>query len=154
MRILITGGAGFIGSALALFLQDKNEVLIVDKMRGKERLDNENLECLGHFKNLLDFRGELFVGDILDEKTLQLMCDFRPQVIFHQAAISDTTANNQNQVLNVNLNSFRSLIELSIKLDAKLIYASSAAVYGGGVIGMLKGWDLMRELKISTPFQN
>lgn len=130
MRILITGGAGFIGSQLALFLQDKNEVLIIDKMRGKESFENGNLQCLGHFKNLLEFKGELFIGDILDEKTLKIMREFKPEVIFHQAAISDTTANNQNQILNVNLNSFKDLIKLSIEFNAKLIYASSASVYG------------------------
>lgn len=130
MRVLITGGAGFIGSQLALFLQDKNEVLIVDKMRGNATFENGNLECLGHFKNLLEFKGELFVGDILDEKTLRIMREFKPEVIFHQAAISDTTASNQNQILSVNLNSFKDLIKLSIELNAKLIYASSASVYG------------------------
>lgn len=130
MRVLITGGAGFIGSQLALFLQDKNEVLIVDKMRGNATFENGNLECLGHFKNLLEFKGELFVGDILDEKTLKIMREFKPEVIFHQAAISDTTASNQNQILSVNLNSFKDLIKLSIELNAKLIYASSASVYG------------------------
>lgn len=130
MRVLITGGAGFIGSQLALFLQDKNEVLIVDKMRGNATFENGNLECLGHFKNLLEFKGELFVGDILDEKILRIMREFKPEVIFHQAAISDTTASNQNQILSVNLNSFKDLIKLSIELNAKLIYASSASVYG------------------------
>lgn len=130
MRIVITGGAGFIGSQLALFLQHENEVLIVDRMNGLEASKDEDLEYLGHFKNLLEFEGELFVGDILDEKTLEVMREFKPEVIFHQAAISDTTASDQNRILNVNLNSFKNLIKLSIKLNAKLIYASSASVYG------------------------
>ncbi|KIU98006.1 ADP-L-glycero-D-manno-heptose-6-epimerase, partial [Vibrio parahaemolyticus] len=64
MKIVITGGAGFIGSALALELQDKHEVLIVDKMRSSTTFENENLESFGHFKNILDFEGELYVGDI------------------------------------------------------------------------------------------
>lgn len=130
MRIVITGGAGFIGSRLALHLQRDNEVLVVDKMRSEERFSNGNLQSFGHFKNLLEFTGELYVGDICEEKTLQKIREFKPEVIFHQAAISDTTATNQNAVLQTNLNSFYDFIALATKLNAKLIYASSAAVYG------------------------
>lgn len=130
MRIVITGGAGFIGSRLALHLQEKNEVLVVDKMRSEERFSNGNLQSFGHFKNLLEFNGELFVGDICESKTLQKIREFRPEIIFHQAAISDTTAPNQNAILQTNLNTFYDFIALAVELNAKLIYASSAAVYG------------------------
>lgn len=130
MRIVITGGAGFIGSNLALSLQESNEILAIDKMRSDERFENGNLKALGHFKNLLDFKGELFVGDICESETLQKIESFKPEIIFHQAAISDTTASNQSEVLKVNLNSFQSFIDLALKLNSKLIYASSAAVYG------------------------
>ncbi|MDL0103989.1 ADP-glyceromanno-heptose 6-epimerase [Campylobacter felis] len=130
MRIIITGGAGFIGSNLALALQENNEILIIDKMRSDKKLDNGNLESFGHFKNLLDFKGELFVGDINEAKTFEVMREFKPETIFHQAAISDTTAYNQTQVLSTNLNSFKDCIKLAIKCDSKLIYASSASVYG------------------------
>lgn len=41
MRIAITGGAGFIGSQLALALQENNEILIIDKMRGCELFKKE-----------------------------------------------------------------------------------------------------------------
>ena len=130
MRVVVTGGAGFIGSNLARFLQREHEVLVIDKMRGAERLENGNLQCFGHFKNLLDFTGELFVGDICEAGTLAKIREFKPHAIFHQAAISDTTAMNQNLVLRTNLSSFHALISLAIELKAKLIYASSAAVYG------------------------
>ena len=130
MRVVITGGAGFIGSRLALSLQDEHEVLVVDKMRSEERFSNGNLQSFGHFKNLLDFKGELYVGDICDSTTLDKVRKFKPQVIFHQAAISDTTAPNQSAVLQTNLNSFYDFIALAVELNAKLIYASSAAVYG------------------------
>lgn len=130
MRVVITGGAGFIGSRLALHLQEQNEVLVVDKMRSEERFSNGNLQSFGHFKNLLEFNGELYVSDICESKTLQKIREFKPEVIFHQAAISDTTAMNQNAVLQTNLNSFYDFIALAVQLNAKLIYASSAAVYG------------------------
>ncbi|EAK0446547.1 ADP-glyceromanno-heptose 6-epimerase [Campylobacter lari] len=130
MKIVITGGAGFIGSALALELQNKHEVLIVDKMRSSATFENGNLESFGHFKNILDFEGELYVGDINDEKTLKVIKDFKPDAIFHKAAISDTTVYDQNKVLKTNLNTFKDFIELALELNAKLIYASSASVYG------------------------
>ena len=130
MRVVVTGGAGFIGSNLALALQEKNEVLVVDKMRSFERFENGNLQSFGHYKNLLDFKGELFVGDICESTSIAKIRAFKPEIIFHQAAISDTTATNQNLILKTNLNSFYDFIALAIDLNAKLIYASSAAVYG------------------------
>lgn len=130
MKVVITGGAGFIGSNLAKALQEKHEILIIDKMQSEERFKNGNLKCLGHFKNLLDFKGELFIACINDPRTLSVIDEFSPDVIFHEAAISDTTAWNQNEVLSINLNTFKSLIEIAREQDAKLIYASSASVYG------------------------
>ncbi len=130
MRVAITGGAGFIGSNLALALQESNEVLVVDKMRSLERFENGNLQSFGHFKNLLEFTGELYVGDICEPATINKIREFKPQIIFHQAAISDTTAMNQNAILQTNLNTFYDFIALAVELNAKLIYASSAAVYG------------------------
>ena len=60
--VLITGGAGFIGSNLAFYFQ-KNfpacEVVVFDKFRSEETFSNGNLKSFGHFKNLLGFRGEL-----------------------------------------------------------------------------------------------
>ena len=131
MKIVITGGAGFIGSALALELQKQNhEILIIDKMRSNVLLDNGNLESFGHFKNLLDFNGELFVADINDKVVYEKIRDFKPDVIFHKAAISDTTTYDQNKILKTNLNTFKDFIDISLKINSKLIYASSASVYG------------------------
>ncbi|MCX2683688.1 ADP-glyceromanno-heptose 6-epimerase [Campylobacter sp. MIT 21-1685] len=130
MRIVITGGAGFIGSALALALQEKHEILLIDTMQSSTLLDNGNLKYLGHFKNLLNFQGELFVGNINKTQTLKQIKAFKPDIIFHKAAISDTTFYNQNAILRTNLNSFKNIIQLCQKLKAKLIYASSASVYG------------------------
>ncbi|MBP3195190.1 MAG: ADP-glyceromanno-heptose 6-epimerase [Cardiobacteriaceae bacterium] len=129
-KILVTGGAGFIGSNLAKHFAKNAEVLVIDIFRSTETFANGNLKSFGHFKNLLGFSGEIYCGDICDKETIKKICDFDPDVIFHEAAISDTTVAEQNELLQVNLNSFDELLKISRELQAKLIYASSGAVYG------------------------
>ena len=68
--ILITGGAGFIGSNLAFHFQEhypKAKVIVLDSFRSGETLSNGNLKSFGHFKNLLGFTGEVISGDINDK---------------------------------------------------------------------------------------
>ena len=131
--ILITGGAGFIGSNLAHYFQEhypKAKVVVFDKFRSQERFENGNLVSFGHFKNLLDFKGEVICGDINSPKDLERLKDFRFDYIFHQAAISDTTAQDQERVMRTNLNAFKDLLDLAKRHGARMIYASSGAVYG------------------------
>jgi len=131
--ILITGGAGFIGSNLAHHFQKhypKAKVVVFDKFRSQERFENGNLVSFGHFKNLLDFKGEVICGDINSPKDLERLQDFRFDYIFHQAAISDTTVQDQERVMRTNLNAFKDLLDLAKSHGAKMIYASSGAVYG------------------------
>ena len=131
--ILITGGAGFIGSNLAYHFQEhypKAKVVVFDKFRSQERFENGNLVSFGHFKNLLDFKGEVICGDINSPKDLERLEDFRFDYIFHQAAISDTTVQDQERVMRTNLNAFKDLLDLAKRHGAKMIYASSGAVYG------------------------
>ena len=56
--ILITGGAGFIGSNLAFYFQDKfpnANIVIFDCFRNQSTFSNGNLKSFGHFKNLIGF---------------------------------------------------------------------------------------------------
>ncbi|MEO1941411.1 MAG: ADP-glyceromanno-heptose 6-epimerase [Campylobacterales bacterium] len=131
--ILITGGAGFIGSNLALYFQREYpnaRVVVFDKFRGVDRFSNGNLKALGHFKNLTQFRGDVIEGDISNPADLEILEDYRFDYIFHEAAVSDTTAVEQDEVLRVNLNSFKAILELAKRKQAVVVYASSGAVYG------------------------
>ncbi len=132
-HILITGGAGFIGSNLAMYFQEyhpKAKVVVFDCFRNEETFSNGNLKSLGHFKNLLGFNGEVIVGDINNKQDLERLEENRFDYIFHQAAISDTTISNQEIVLRSNVNAFKDLLQLCLKTHSKMIYASSAGVYG------------------------
>ncbi|WP_294966412.1 ADP-glyceromanno-heptose 6-epimerase [Sulfurimonas sp.] len=132
--ILITGGAGFIGSNLAFYFQYNHpeaKVVIVDSFRSGETFSNANLKSFGHFKNLIGFRGEVISGDINDkELLLDLEINYKFDYIFHEAAISDTTALEQDLMIKTNVNAYKDLLELALRHDANMIYASSAATYG------------------------
>ena len=130
-RVLITGGAGFIGSNLAFYFQEnfpKCEVVIFDKFRDEETFSNGNLKSFGHFKNLIGFKGEVISGDINSD--LELLRGYKFDYIFHEAAISDTTVGDQTLMIQTNVNAFKDLLEMAVKMGSKMIYASSAATYG------------------------
>lgn len=131
--ILITGGAGFIGSNLALYFQRNYpdaKVVVFDRFRDDTRLDNGNLASFGHFKNLIDFTGDVITGDINHKEDLEKLSEYRFDYIFHEAAISDTTVQDQKLVMQTNLEAFKSLMQKAKMDGAKMIYASSGAVYG------------------------
>lgn len=133
VNILITGGAGFIGSNIAKYLNKYHpnaKVVIFDKFRSGATFPNGNLTSLGHFKNLLDFKGEIIIGDLANPSDLARLNDYKFDFIFHQGAISDTTCANQELVLKTNFESFEFFINKAKNDGATLIYASSAAIYG------------------------
>ena len=128
-QVLITGGAGFIGSNLAHYFEKQGaEVVVFDRFQDTERLDNGNKASFGHYKNLLGFKGEVVAGDINDREALLELGEF--DYIFHQAAISDTTVGDQKRVIETNVNTFKTLLQMAQKSGAPLVYASSGAVYG------------------------
>jgi len=132
--ILITGGAGFIGSNIAFYFQ-KNypeaTVVVFDKFRNNETFSNGNLKSFGHYKNLLGFKGIVISGDITNKDDLEdLEISYKFDYIFHEAAISDTTVEEQDIMLKTNVNAYEDLLKIAIKHNANMIYASSAATYG------------------------
>lgn len=119
MKALVTGGAGFIGANLALCLQSMlKEVVVLDNF------------LTGSDKNLISFEGPLIRGDI--KNIGQLLSGWRPDVIFHQAAITDTTVMDESVMFETNVSGFQQVLDYAAKCDAKVVYASSAGVYGNG----------------------
>lgn len=131
--ILITGGAGFIGSNLAFYFQKnfpKSKVILFDCFRSGETFSNGNLKSFGHFKNLIGFKGKIICGNINNKDDLKLLDQYNFDFIFHHAAISDTRVYDQETIMTTNVNSFYEILDISRKNDSVLVYASSAATYG------------------------
>ncbi|HIH91862.1 TPA: ADP-glyceromanno-heptose 6-epimerase [Candidatus Woesearchaeota archaeon] len=116
-NVLITGGAGFIGSNLALELEKKGHDVVV--------LDDYSSASI---QNLRGFRGDIFIGD---ESGLE-ECGSAFDVIFHQAAITDTTFRDDREMLRKNVDGFRKVLQFAMRKNAVLVYASSAGTYGNG----------------------
>ncbi len=131
--VLITGGAGFIGSNLAFYLQThypECEIVVFDSFRNEETFSNGNLKSFGHFKNLLGFLGEVISGNINSSTDIQKLKKYTFDYIFHQAAISDTTVMDQGMMVESNVNAFKTLLDMACEMKACMVYASSAATYG------------------------
>jgi len=131
--ILITGGAGFIGSNLAFYFQNNypdSKIVVFDCFRNQLTFDNGNLHSFGHYKNLDGFKGDVICGNINNAKDLLMLQNYNFNFIFHQAAISDTRVYDQEYIIRTNVNSFYDILNLAKDQNSTLVYASSAATYG------------------------
>ncbi|MBU0694272.1 MAG: ADP-glyceromanno-heptose 6-epimerase [Candidatus Omnitrophica bacterium] len=120
MKILVTGGAGFVGSNVVKILEDRGaKIFILDDFSG------------ANFKNLDGIKGEVVCGDILEQGFFKKL----PKLdgVIHEAAITDTLLTDDKKMVKVNFNGFRNVLFFCLKQNVKLIYASSAGVYGNGI---------------------
>ncbi|MEM8739809.1 MAG: NAD-dependent epimerase/dehydratase family protein [Planctomycetota bacterium] len=135
MRYLITGGAGFVGSNLVRTLQTQQpdaELLVVDDFR------------LGTFANLSiegphgwSYQGDVIAGALHELDLTGLIDGFEPDVVFHEASITDTTVTDEAQMIRDNVEPFDALVELCVARRIRLVWASSAATYGTAANGAL-----------------
>jgi ADP-L-glycero-D-manno-heptose 6-epimerase len=128
--ILVTGGAGFIGSNLqAALVRRGHETVIVDWL-GQE----------GKWRNLAKHPP----GRLLPPSDLEAFLDSRPPVemVFHLGAVSETTAVDGDHTWSTNVELSRRLWEWCADRRVRLVYASSAATYGDGAAGFDDQWSL------------
>lgn len=126
--IVVTGGAGFIGSAIVWRLNNKNldKIIIVDELGHDEK-----------WKNLVGLKFFDFINkhDFIEKINDGL--DFNLEAIIHMGANSSTTEKDANLLLSNNYEYTKSLAKYCIRNNTRFIYASSAATYGEGS----KGFD-------------
>ncbi|HPQ47092.1 MAG TPA: GDP-mannose 4,6-dehydratase [Clostridia bacterium] len=122
MKVLVTGGCGFIGSHVVdVLIENGHEVFVFDNLSS------------GSLENL-DERAELFTGDITNRTELDAFFRMRkPDAVIHHAAQIDVQESMKNPAYDcsVNIQGTVDLLSLAIQYGVRrFIYASSAAVYG------------------------
>ena len=133
--ILITGGAGFIGTHLfEKLIQEDNYITIIDNFNdyysGKEE---QLIEITKLYDNKKDFN--LIRGDLLD-KSIYNALDYDIDIIFHLAAQAGVRYSIENavEVTNNNIVSTVNILEYSLNHNVKkVVYASSTSVYGNPI---------------------
>jgi ADP-L-glycero-D-manno-heptose 6-epimerase len=130
VRVLVTGGAGFIGSNLAKRLaKDGHDVTAADSFLS------------AGWQNLIDFAGDvLTLEDHDDVESMIALGKF--DVIFHQAAITGVIAadgsatSDPHRMLRNNVETFRAILDWAVDTHARVVWASSCSVYGRGAVPM------------------
>lgn len=137
--IIVTGGAGFIGSALITALNKRQitDILVVDEL-GTDR----------KWKNLrnLSFTDYVEKDDFL-EMVIEDKLDSSIDAVFHLGACSDTTETNASYLIKNNYEYSKLLAQWATDADIRFIYASSAATYGDGSAGFSDDQEKMENLR-------
>jgi ADP-L-glycero-D-manno-heptose 6-epimerase len=125
--IVVTGGAGFIGSAVVWKLNQLGEdkIIIVDELGVDEKWKNLNGLKFEEFLHKDDFMQSILEGAI----------PFHIDAIIHLGACSATTEKDADYLMENNVHYSQALARFAIENNARFIYASSAATYGDGTQG-------------------
>lgn len=136
--IIVTGGAGFIGSALIASLNRRKitDILVVDQLGTDEKWKN--------LRNLA-FADYVEKADLL-EMILNKGLDRPIEAIFHLGACSDTTESDASYLLKNNYEYTKILAQWAAGNNVRFIYASSAATYGSGEAGFADAEDRIETL--------
>lgn len=123
--IVVTGGAGFIGSNLVrgLNLRGHRDILVVDDLTEGDKFINLVDSQIADYMHKDEFRRRVLAGDL---GTIE--------AVFHEGACSDTTERNGQYMMDNNYRVTLELFEYCQHARVPLIYASSAAVYGPGPV--------------------
>ena len=126
-RVLVTGGAGFIGSAIVWELnrQGCESIVVADYLGTSEK-----------WRNLTPLRFEDYLEADDLRPRLQSGALGKFDVVLHLGACSATTEQNATYLVRNNFEFTKDLTAWSLANEARFVYASSAATYGDGSAGM------------------
>jgi ADP-L-glycero-D-manno-heptose 6-epimerase len=137
--IIVTGGAGFIGSAFIWRLNQENidDIIIVDRLGSSDKWKNlVNLHFVNYFHKD-DFRQMIYADTV----------PFEVEAIIHMGACSSTTERDADYLWQNNNAYTGELAEWAIERGIRFIYASSAATYGDGTQGFSDDHKKIGKLK-------
>ena len=126
--IIVTGGAGFIGSNIVKALNDKGrkDILIVDNLTNMVKFKNIQALQAYDYIDKEDFLKAVEAGKF----------DHEPiDVIFHEGACSDTMEYNGKYMMLNNFEYTKTLMHFALRKKVQFLYASSASTYGSGKHG-------------------
>ena len=139
--IIVTGGAGFIGSNLIKALNElgRDEIVVVDNLTnaGKSR----NLSGV----RILDFIDKIEFCRSLEEGAFKSK---NIEIIYHQGACTDTMEYNGKYMMENNFDYSKKLLHFCLEREVPLIYASSASVYGSGKNGFTESPESEQALNV------
>lgn len=138
--IIVTGGAGFIGSNIVKALNDKGitDILVVDNLKDGTK-----------FVNLVD----LDIADYMDKEDflIQIMAgeEFGDvEAIFHEGACSSTTEWDGKYMMDNNYQYSKELLHYCLEREIPFLYASSAATYGGRTSDFIESREYEKPLNV------
>lgn len=138
--IVVTGGAGFIGSVLAWKLNElgRKDLLIVDNLGTRPpKADNLRKRKFVDYFEKKDFLKEIAKGRLTN----------KVEVIFHMGACTDTTETNKEYLLENNFEYSKELARWALSEGKRFLYASSGATYGAGENGYSDDEAVILKLK-------
>lgn len=136
---IITGGAGFIGSAICWRLNTlgNHDILIVDEdINGTKKNNLEGLD----FVDFID-------KDSFLKKVTSGAINYKVDSVYHMGACSSTTESNMEYLIENNVEYSKHLGKWCLSNNAKYIYASSGATYGAGELGFSDDVEMIPKLK-------